>query len=113
MQNSVTPLHVARLARRVTCPERLGFFALRYLRCQRLPGHPGKCWADGWSWWVVGHDQDRRYEPSKPAPGDVSAPWTPRPQRGAGGRKTRPGLNRMRRSGHGLVRDKYLHAGDV
>ena len=107
MQNSVTPAALARLRRRVParCPERLGFNAVRYLWCQRQPGHPGKCWAEGWSWNVVGRDQARRYEPSEPAPGDVSAPWTPRRQRGA----QRPRTRQVRDKGPGRGR-RNLHA---
>lgn len=69
------------------CPERLGFNAISYLRCERRPGHEDRCWSRGWSWWSYGHDQDRRYKPSEPSPGDVISPWSPRRGRPAAGRQ--------------------------
>jgi hypothetical protein len=105
MPDSVGPLHVARLSRRrrVQCPERLGFEAVSYLRCQRRPGHLGKCWAQGWSWQVVGRDQEREYRPSEPAPTDVSAPWAPRRQRAVVRRTGGAGRRSSRPAGHGHV----------
>lgn len=84
---TITPLHLrARLSRRSVpprCVEKLGFNAVRYVQCQRQPGHPSKCWSEGWSWCPAGDDQARRYEPSEAAPRDVLASWTPQRQRPA------------------------------
>jgi hypothetical protein len=68
------------------CPERLGFQGLSYLRCERVPGHHGRCWSRGWSWHCSGTDQDRRHEPEKPAPGGgrVGPLGSSPPARGSG-----------------------------